>query len=152
MLRSCQAAQIIWLVAFRELPILVANSCCLDGNLTPNLPPAALWAQETRLCEWQERVICTFQPLHACCTEAAKEEELVFKCWKGRRFDFYMDDIIYFRMKSLILKGWHMSSMFQTDLTLKIIDGYLAPSSGQKLCASGSLVGLWSLELSTATE
>lgn len=39
-----------------------------------------------------------------------------------------------------------------TSLFLKIMNGQLAPSGGQKVCARGRLVGLCSLELSTATE
>lgn len=50
-------------------------------------------------------------------------------------------------MKFLILKGLH-EFMFQTDLILKIIYGYLAPSSGQKtVCKwqSGWFVVSWAV-------
>lgn len=149
-------------------PLKTPNSL-LCWKFQFGLPPATIWARETRLFEWQERVICTSQPPHACCTQAARQKEPVVSefhlCVRRRSNE---RQLRLRREISLTLTSIHMSCMLQTDFTgqlkrttrrnhhfslvLKIIDGDLAPSCGRKLCASGSLVGLWSLELSTATE
>lgn len=78
-----------------------------------------------------------------------------------------MDDIVFSEWHVLLIKKGHpllprskLAEMIFVSTAhincnfsvLKIIDGLLAPSAGRKQCARGHLVGLWSLELSTATE